>query len=297
MSAFAGLSAFPLTPADSAGVVDTDMLGRLVERIAAAGVQSIGVLGSTGTYAYLERAERKRAVAAAVEAAAGRVPVIAGIGALRTDWAQDLAAHAEKAGAAGLLLAPISYTPLTPAEVRAHYGAVAGATGLPLAIYNNPGTTGFRFSPELIGDLAALPRIVAVKMPPAADGDAAGEMAALRQLVPPHFAIGYSGDWEASKALLAGASTWYSVVAGLLPGAALRLAQAALAGDAAGTAKLEAAFAPLWHLFRTHSSLRTMYVMADCLGLAVGDPPLPLQRPAGLSPAAVEAALEPLRGL
>ena len=67
MTLFAGLSAFPVTPADEEGRVDTDHLGRLVVRLAGAGVASIGVLGSTGGYVYLTRAERARAVAAAVE--------------------------------------------------------------------------------------------------------------------------------------------------------------------------------------------------------------------------------------
>lgn len=123
---FVGLSAFPLTPADAEGRVDTDTLGVLVDRLAAAGVDSIGLLGSTGIYAYLDRAERARAVAAAVEAAAGRVPLIVGAGALRTSWAKELARDAERAGAAGLLLAPVSYAPLTEREAAAHYRAVAG---------------------------------------------------------------------------------------------------------------------------------------------------------------------------
>ena len=66
---FTGLSAFPPTPASADGIVDTDRLGLLVNRLAEAGVHSVGLLGSTGIYAYLDRAERSRAVAAAVEAA------------------------------------------------------------------------------------------------------------------------------------------------------------------------------------------------------------------------------------
>jgi 4-hydroxy-tetrahydrodipicolinate synthase len=123
---FTGLSAFPLTPADREGVVDTEMLGQLVDRLASAGVDSIGLLGSTGTYAYLDRAERDRAVAAAVEAVAGRVPLIVGVGALRSSWSCELACAAEAAGADGLLVAPMSYTRLTPEEVADHYRLVAG---------------------------------------------------------------------------------------------------------------------------------------------------------------------------
>jgi len=296
-SIFCGLSAFTLTPADSEGVVDAGVLGILVERLVAAGVDSIGLLGSTGTYAYLDRAERKRALAAALEAAAGRVPLIVGVGALRTSWSRELAVDAERAGAAGLLLAPMSYTPLNPGEVAEHFRNVAGATGLPLCIYNNPGTTGFRFSPELIEQLAVLPRIAAIKMPLPADGDFAGELASLRGRTPEDFLIGYSGDWGAAPALIAGSAAWYSVVAGLLPEPALRLTRAAQAGRIEEATALDAGFAPLWELFRAYGSLRVVYVIADRLGLSVGDPPLPLQRPPNEATPKIEAALDRLAAL
>ena len=89
----------------------------------------------TGTYAYLDLAERKRAVTAALEAVAGRVPVVVGIGASRTSRAQELAAEAERAGAAGLLMVPMSYMPLTQAEAGRHYRTVADATDLSLCVY------------------------------------------------------------------------------------------------------------------------------------------------------------------
>ncbi|MEG8042514.1 dihydrodipicolinate synthase family protein [Sphingomonas sp. LR59] len=181
---FTGLSAFPLTPADPNGIVDTTAIGVLVERLVAAGVDSIGLLGSTGIYAYLDRIQRGRAVAAAVEATGGRVPLVVGIGALRTSWAIQLAVDAERAGVCGLLLAPMSYATLTDNEAAAHYRAVAGATALPLCIYNNPGTTNFSFSDALICELAAMPGIAGIKMPLPADDDYAGELARLRASTP-----------------------------------------------------------------------------------------------------------------
>lgn len=105
-----GISAFPLTPLSEAGI-DFRAFARLVERLADSGVESMGVLGSTGSYAYLEKHERKRVLREAL-AHAGGVPVIVGIGALRTRDVLELALDAEDAGAAGLLLAPVSYQPL-----------------------------------------------------------------------------------------------------------------------------------------------------------------------------------------
>ena len=273
---FHGLSAFPLTPADAGGVADTEAVGRMVDRLAAAGVDSIGLLGSTGGYAYLDRAERNRAVDAAVEAVASRTRLIVGVGALRTDWAMELARHAERAGADGLLLPPMSYLPLTEAEVAAHVRAVAGATGLPICLYNNPTTTNFRFSDALIAELAAVPRVAAIKMPLAAEGNYAAELARLRASAPAGFAIGYSGDWGAAASLLAGGDAWYSVIGGLMPVEALRLTRAAQAGRQAETAALDASFAGFWTLFRRHGSLRIVHAAARLLGLPAGDPPRPL---------------------
>lgn len=277
MKIFTGLSAFPPTPADEEGVVDTDALGVLIDRLVEAGVDSVSVLGSTGTYAYLDRDQRNRAVAAAVEAAAGRVPIVAGVGALRTSWSRELAFAAERAGATGLLLAPMSYAELSDVEVADHFKAVAGATGLPLCIYNNPGTTNFEFSYDMIVELAHVQRIAAVKMPPLANDGYATEIQQLRAPVPEDFKIGYSGDWCAAPAFLAGADAWHSVVAGLLPEPALRMTRAAMAGDADETARLQALCAPMWALFKVHGSLRTMYGVAEFLGLNVGTAPLPVQ--------------------
>src|SRR3954463_1321585 len=131
-----GLSAFPITPADAEGRVDANALRKLVAALCAAKVHSIGLLGSTGTYAYLSRSERRRALDAALQEA-GQVPILVGVGALRTDEAVQLAQDAKAAGAAAGLLAPVSYTPLTE-EVFEHFATVARESGLPLCIYDNP---------------------------------------------------------------------------------------------------------------------------------------------------------------
>ena len=291
---FTGLSAFPLTPADRDGVVDTDALGLLVERLVNAGVDSIGIFGSTGAYAYLDRSERIRAVAAALEAAGGRVPLIVGIGALRTSWVVELARSAEITGASGLLLPPMSYTSLTNDEVLELYRTVAASTGLPLCIYNNPGTTNFTFSHSLIAEIAKIDGVAAIKMPPLADSDYARELDILRRSTPDTFRVGYSGDWAATPSLLAGASAWYSVIGGLLPEPALRLTRLAQAGSHLEAIALNEAFSSLWDLFQQHGSLRIMYAIADRLSLPVGDPPQPIQRIDTCRVDLVEAALDRL---
>lgn len=295
MPLFQGLSAFPLTPTDAAGIVDTAALTRFVQRIAAAGADSIGLLGSTGSYAFLAREQRRRAVETAMAAVGGKIPVIVGVGALRTDEAVALAKDAKGAGADGLLLAPVSYTPLMEEEVYQHFVAVAEAGALPLAIYNNPGTTKFTFSTGLIARLAKIAHIQAVKMPLPQGGDFKGEIAALRQETPPDFAVGYSGDWGAASALLVGADAWFSVVGGLLPVEALALTRAAQAGKADEAQRIDQAFQPLWALFKEFGSFRVMYAIAEQLGLGSFAPPRPILPIGEETKARLTVALDHLR--
>jgi 4-hydroxy-tetrahydrodipicolinate synthase len=276
MTPFQGLIAFPITPMDADGRVDCAALRRLVRRIVDAEADAIGLLGSTGSYPYLTRDERRRAIEAALAEADGRTPVIAGIGALRTDEAILLAQDAEVSGAAGGLLAPVSYTPLLEDEVFAHFQAVASSGPLPICIYNNPATTHFTFNDALIGRLSGLSNIVAVKTaaPPAAEAE--GAISDLRAYVPEGFSVGYSTDWGAAEALIAGGDAWYSVLAGLYPQTAMAIRRAVQAGDVARARQLNARLAPLFDLFKTHTSLRVIYAAANLTGRCQAAPPRPI---------------------
>ncbi|MBY5802777.1 dihydrodipicolinate synthase family protein [Rhizobium leguminosarum bv. trifolii] len=294
-SPFHGLSAFPPTPADRDGRVDTEALCRLLERLCDAGVASVGLLGSTGIYAFLTREERRRAVQAAVECVRGRVPIVVGVGALRTDHAQALARDAEAAGADALLLAPVSYTPITQDEAYQHFLAVTQAAKLPLCIYNNPGTTHFTFSWELLQRLSDIETIKAVKMPLPVDGDLAGELAALHERT--KLVIGYSGDWGAAEALLSGADAWYSVIGGLLPRVAVALTKAATAGEDGEVRRLDGLLEPLWQTFKAFGSLRVIYTLIDLLSLARAELPRPLLPLGPMDRQRVLEAVEPLIAL
>ncbi|MDT7952036.1 MAG: dihydrodipicolinate synthase family protein [Acetobacteraceae bacterium] len=289
---FKGLSAFPITPAAADGRIDTDALQTLLARLVDAGVDSIGLLGSTGAYPFFTREERRRAVAAAVECVAGRTALLVGVGALRTDAAVALAEDAKAAGADAGLLAPVSYTPLLDDEVLAHFQAVAAA-GLPLCIYNNPGTTHFDIGPDLVGRLAEVPGVVAVKTGAPPEG-AEGAVAALRTRVPAGFSVGFSVDWNAPAALMAGGDAWYSVVAGIYPRTLLRLARAAAARDAAETQRLHERLEPIWRLSRAYSSFRVVHLAAARAGIANAVPQRPLLPLSGAAAADVERVLDEL---
>ncbi|MEN0041011.1 MAG: dihydrodipicolinate synthase family protein [Pseudomonadota bacterium] len=273
MSVLKGLSAFTVTPTDDAGRVDTDHLAQFVARLRRPGISSIGVLGSTGGYMYLDARERKRAIETAVEAA-GDTPVLAGVGALTT---REVLAHirdAQDAGATAVLVAPVSYLPLVDADVTALFRDVRSATTLPVCFYNNPGTTGFTPSEELIRSLAANGTIDAVKMPPAPNGDFASQITRLRDETPDDFIIGYSGDSAIAGALRDGADAWYSVLAGTLPEIAIALWNARR--NDAERDRLTALLRLLFNTFDRHGSIRIIHEVVDLIGLGTVALPCPL---------------------
>lgn len=294
MTVLTGLSAFPITPCDAGGHVDVAALRKLLARLDAARVDSIGLLGSTGSYPYLSRSERRRALDAALDEISGRLPIVVGVGALRTDEAVALAQDAKAAGAAAGLLAAVSYTPLNEEEVFEHFATVASESRLPLCIYDNPGTTHFRFTSALVGRISRIPGIIAVKSPAPEAHAVAAHLAELRRLVPNGFSLGYSGDWNAVEALLAGGDAWYSVVAGLFPVVSAAIVDAVRSEDATEARRLNASLEPLWVLFKEFSSLRVIYACADLLGICHAEPPRPILHLSGAARQRVADTLEAL---
>ncbi|MFC6355298.1 dihydrodipicolinate synthase family protein [Luethyella okanaganae] len=275
---FSGVSAFPLTPLRD-DVLDEGAFAALVRRVAASGVDSITVLGSTGSYAYLSREERRTAVRIAVENAGG-VPVFVGIGSLRTSHVRALADDAQEAGAGAVLLAPLTYQAHTPDDVFGLYEDVTRNLSVPLIVYDNPGTTHFTFTDELYGRIAQLPNVASVKIPgvPADPDAAADRVAAIRDSIPASVTIGVSGDAAAATGLNAGCDAWYSVIAGTLPEPALAIARAALGGEAAAATAESDRLAPLWALFARFGSLRVVAAIAEREELvARGCLPLPIR--------------------
>jgi 4-hydroxy-tetrahydrodipicolinate synthase len=116
----------------------------------------------------------------------------------------------------------------------------------------------------------------------------------LRAAVPSGFPIGFSVDWHAAAALMAGGDVWYSVVAGVYPNAAVRLARAAKSSDPAAAARIDAELQPLWALFRKYTSYRVVHHVAERAGIVSAHPPLPLLPLRGEAARDVDRTLEEL---
>lgn len=293
---FTGLNAFPLTPFKD-DRIDEHSYAKLIQRLVAAGVDAITAIGSTGSGVYLSTEERAVAARIAVENA-GNTPVIVGVSALRTSQVLDNISHAEDAGASGLLLAPVTYQPLTHDDVFELFRTVTESTALPIIVYDNPVTTHFGFTNELYGRIAALRGIASIKIPaiPGNPADARKHVASIRAVVPEHVTIGISGDATAAAGLNAGCDAWNSVIGGTLPEPALEITRAALRGDAAAASAASERLTPLWELFSEYGgSLRVVAAIAEHLGLVPERSlPLPIQGLPDFHRAQVRKALEVL---
>lgn len=270
-----GLSAFPLTPVRDGGV-DQAALAGIVDLLAEAAVDSIGVLGSTGAYTYLTREQRRRVVEIAARRS-GDLPVLAGIGHCATDEVLALAEDVQRAGADAVLLAPVTYHGLTDDEVVGLYEDVARELSVPLVVYDNPSTTHVHLSLEAYARITALPQVAAVKIPPvpADPAEARERVAAVRAVVPERVRIGVSGDAVGATGLLAGCDLWFSALAGALPGPLLAISRAARAGRAQEALEHSARLQGLWDLFaECGGSVRVVAEVSRQLGL-VREPVLP----------------------
>jgi 4-hydroxy-tetrahydrodipicolinate synthase len=133
-----GVFPYLVSPIDHGGGVKDEVLARLVEHLIAAGVHGLTPLGSTGEFAYLAFDQKRRIVEVTVEAAAGRVPVVAGVAATTTADAVCQATEWRKLGCDGILAILEAYFPVPDDGVVAYFGAIADAVDCPIVLYTNP---------------------------------------------------------------------------------------------------------------------------------------------------------------
>jgi 4-hydroxy-tetrahydrodipicolinate synthase len=169
-----------VTPFTSDGAeIDVDALVAHVDRLVAAGVHGLVPGGSTGEFTALTIAERRQLTEASVKATDGRVPVIAGTGALSTAEAVDLSRHAAEVGAAALMVVPPFYDAPNLDEVKAHLAAVHDASGLPIVYYNIPSASGVALTAKEIASLADIEGVQYLK-------DTSGDAVSLSELLVAH---------------------------------------------------------------------------------------------------------------
>lgn len=287
------LVAYLQTPRSANGRLDVAALRSLVDSALDAGVDSLAVLGSVGGAAYMPRSMRKRVIATVAETAQEKVPLIAGIGALTTAEVLLNLHEARAAGATGALLQPMSYHPLLTHEVSELYRVVASESQLPLWVYNNPATTRHRFSVSELAAMAQFPNVAGFKDRAASSSEIYHRMSAIAHEIGEargkELDWGFSGEDKGAAILAAGASTWHSALAGVLPHVCVKLADYAVKGktdpaSARRALEMQRALTPLTVVMGRYGSIRVAHTISRLRGLDVGALPNPLLE---LPPAAV----------
>lgn len=163
MTEFHGVFPYLASPIGADGTIRTEVLGRLCDDLILAGVHGLTPLGSTGEFAYLDRAQRMTVVETTIDAAQGRVPVIAGVASTAIADAVAQAKAYQKRGATGILAVLEAYFPVNDAGIEAYFRAIADAVDVPVVIYTNPQFQRSDLSLDVIASLAEHPRINYIK--------------------------------------------------------------------------------------------------------------------------------------
>ena len=257
------------------GAIDEDAYQALINRQIEAGTHGVVPGGTTGESATLSHAEHKRLIELCVEAAAGRVPVIAGAGSNATDESKELAKFAEDAGADALLTVTGYYNKPSQAGLIAHFTALHDATRLPIVLYNVPGRTVANLSVETIGALSRLERIIGLK-------DATGDLArvALQRLASGEDFIQLSGeDMTAVGFNAMGGKGCIGVTANVAPGLCAEMQTASLSGDLTRAVAIQDKLSPLHEVIFSDTSPGPVKYAMSLMGLCTDDVRLPLVTP------------------
>lgn len=269
------------------GKLDLLAFDALVERQLAAGTDALVVLGTTGEPTSLTAAEKALLVDHAVRLTAGRAQVIAGAGGNCTKAVIEDALRAQQLGADAILSVTPYYVKCGDGGLMAHYTALADAVEIPVILYNVPSRTGVNLKPQVAAALAEHPHICGVK-------EAAGDypqIAAMLEALRGKAAV-YCGTDGLNQTMLAmGAQGVISVTANVAPKPVKRLVDAALRGDVAQAARMQAALEPLNEaLFLEGNPIPVKAALAE-LGLIAGEYRLPLAPPKPETLERVRAAL------
>jgi 4-hydroxy-tetrahydrodipicolinate synthase len=275
MTDFRGVFPYLVSPIDKSGRILTDVLGRLCADLIEAGVHGLTPLGSTGEFAYLNRAQREAVVQATIEAAGNRVPVVAGVASTATADAVEQARRWQRIGADGILAVLEAYFPLKDAQVESYFRAIADAVDIPVVIYTNPNFQRSDLTLDVIMRLSEHPRIRYIK-------DASsntGRLLSIMNRAPKMKVFSASAHIPAAVMLIGGVG-WMAGPACIVPRESVRLYDLCRAGKWAEAMALQR---DLWRINEAFAR----YNLAACIkaglqiqGYAVGDP-VPPQTPLG----------------
>jgi 4-hydroxy-tetrahydrodipicolinate synthase len=272
---FGGIYVATVTPMNDKDQVNYDMLGKFTEGLIDSGVHGLIPLGSTGEFYALTPDERHDVLKGTIEAAAGRVPVLAGTNAGSTQDVVSYSQQAEKLGASGLLLAAPYYSLPTLDELYEHFKAVNDAIGIPIMLYNYPGRTGVDITPDFVERLTALKNIQYIK-------ESSGDVTRISELIQRfkgRIGVFCGCDTISLESFVLGAAGWVGGIANVLPKTHVKLYDlASVQGDIPAARKFYYEIMSALQLIEGGGQY-TQYVKAGCeiMGNSVGPPRGPLK--------------------
>lgn len=226
------------------GALDLDATARHVEACLDAGCRGLIMLGTLGENSSLLPEEKEQVLRTAVEAAAGRVPVLSGVAEYTTDLAIQHAARAERAGCAGLMALPCMVYEQDEREAVTHFQRLASASGLPIMIYNNPVAYKVDLKPHAFLRLAECSTIVAVKE----SSHDSRRVTDMVNVLGDRYLLFCGVDDLVLENVLFGAVGWVSGLVNAFPREAVRLYELAAARRVDEAVALYRWFMPLLHL-------------------------------------------------
>ncbi|KEZ54301.1 4-hydroxy-tetrahydrodipicolinate synthase [Metabacillus indicus] len=269
---FGSISTAMATPFDKNGNIDFQKTTQLVDYLINNGSDSLVVAGTTGESPTLTSEEKIALLKHVVQAAGGRVPVIAGTGSNNTKDSIDLTKKAEAAGADAIMLVAPYYNKPSQEGMYQHFKTIAASTKLPVMIYNVPGRTVVSISPAVIARLAELPNVVAVK-------EASGDLEAMAEIIsstPEDFAV-YSGDDGLTlPALAIGGRGVVSVASHIIGNEMQEMISAFRSGETARSGAIHRKLLPVMQQLFKAPSPAPVKTALQLRGLDVGPVRLPL---------------------
>ncbi|MBP9047886.1 MAG: 4-hydroxy-tetrahydrodipicolinate synthase [Tabrizicola sp.] len=270
------------------GELDLVTLKKLVDWHIAEGSHGLVPVGTTGESPTLSHAEHQKVIEEVVAAVAGRIPVIAGAGSNNTVEGISLMRHAEKVGATAALVVTPYYNKPTQAGLIAHFTALHDCCALPIVIYNIPGRSVVDMTPETMGVLAKLPRIIGVK-------DATGKIERVSQQRASCGAkfIQLSGEDATALGFNAhGGVGCISVTANVAPRLCAEFQEATLRGDYAKALEYQDKLMPLHEAIFIEPGLVGAKYALSVLGLCSEEVRLPLVGLTDGTKAKIKAAMK-----
>jgi len=273
--AFSGIIPPMLTPLTPDERIDVPAVGRLVDFLIGHGVHGLFILGSIGEGAFLRAAEKRKLAEATVAAAAGRVPVIAGVLECSTERViEEMALLALPGIAAFVVTTPYYYGGFAPRDLREHFHRVAAAADRPVLAYNIPQNTHVAMKAELMLELASVPNVAGIKD---SAGDWFEDQTILCQPRPAGFAVFQGNQVYAGVSLLAGADGLVPGHANIWPDLLVGMYDAACRKEMAPVFSAQARLNALMTL-RARAPIHTFKVVAQALGLMGDTVAAPLHR-------------------